>query len=60
VASTTEVRTKNGEIPIVTIEERGGKPEITSTAVHSPDEAASVAEQKAADGTCTRSMSTSR
>jgi serine protease len=50
VSSTTEVRTKNGEIPIVTVEERGGKPEITSTPVRSPDEAASVAEQKAADG----------
>jgi subtilisin family serine protease len=50
VASTTEVRTKSGEIPIVTVEERGGKPEITSTAVRSPDEAAAVAEQKAADG----------
>jgi serine protease len=34
----------------VTVEERGGKPEITSTPVRSPDEAASVAEQKAADG----------
>ncbi len=50
MASTTEVRTKNGEIPIVTVEERGGKPEITSTAVRPPDEAASVAKQKAADG----------
>jgi serine protease len=50
VASTTDVRTKNGEIPLVTVEERGGKPEITSTPVRSPDEAASVAEQKAADG----------
>jgi serine protease len=49
-ASTTEVRTKNGEIPIVTVEEKGGKPEITSTPVRSPDEAASVAEQKAANG----------
>jgi serine protease len=50
VASTTEVRTKSGEIPLVTVEERGGRPEITSTPVSSPDEAASVAEQKAADG----------
>src|SRR5882757_938082 len=50
VASTTDVRTKNGDIPLVTVEERGGKPEITSTPVRSPDEAASVAEQKAADG----------
>jgi subtilisin family serine protease len=50
VSSTTEVRTKSGEIPLVTVEERGGKPEITSTPVRSPDEAASVAEQKAADG----------
>jgi serine protease len=50
VSSTTEVRTKDGEIPLVTVEERGGKPEITSTPVGSPDEAASVAEQKAADG----------
>jgi subtilisin family serine protease len=44
------VRTKNGDIPLVTVEQRGGKPEITSTPVRSPDEAASVAEQKAADG----------
>jgi len=50
VASTTDVRTKDGEIPLVTVEERGGKPEISSTPVRSPDEAASVAEQKAADG----------
>jgi serine protease len=49
-SSTTDVRTKDGEIPIVTVEERGGKPEITSTPVRSADEAASVAEQKAADG----------
>jgi serine protease len=49
-SSTTDVRTKDGEIPIVTVEERGGKPEITSTPVRSPDQAASVAEQKAADG----------
>ncbi len=39
VASTTDVRTKNGDIPLVTVEERGGKPEITSTPVRSPDEA---------------------
>lgn len=50
MSSTTEVRTKNGDIPIVTVEDRGGKPEITSTSVRSPDEAAAVAEQKAADG----------
>jgi serine protease len=50
VASRTDVRTKNGDIPLVTVEERGGKPAITSTPVRSPDEAASVAEQKAADG----------
>src|SRR5690349_12194729 len=50
VASTTDVRTKNGDIPLVTVEQQGGKPEITSTPVRSPDEAASVAEQKAADG----------
>jgi serine protease len=50
VSSTTDVRTKNGDIPLVTVEEKGGKPEITSTPVRSPDEAAAVAEQKAADG----------
>jgi serine protease len=50
VASTTEVRTKSGEIPLVTVEERGGRPEITTTAVRSPDEAAAVAERKAAEG----------
>jgi serine protease len=50
VSSTTEVRTKTGEIPLVTVEERGGKPEITTTTVRSPDEAAAGAEQKAADG----------
>jgi serine protease len=49
-SATTEVRTKGGEIPLVTVEERLGKPEITSTPVSSPDEAATVAEQKAADG----------
>jgi serine protease len=49
-AATTDVRTKNGEIPIVTVEEKGGKPVITSTPVRSPDEAAAVAEQKAANG----------
>jgi serine protease len=50
VASTTDVRTKSGEIPLVTVEERGGVPVIQSTPVRSPNEAASVAEQKAADG----------
>jgi serine protease len=50
VASTTDVRTKNGDIPLVTVRERGGRPEITSTPVRSPDEAASVAEQKASGG----------
>ena len=50
MASTTEVRTKRGEIPLLTVEERGGKPEITSTPVVSPDQAVSVAEAKAADG----------
>jgi serine protease len=49
-ASTTDVRTKSGDIPLVTVEEQGGKPEITSTPVKTPDEAATVAEQKAADG----------
>ncbi len=50
MASTTEVRTKRGEIPLLTVEERDGRPEITSTPVVSPDHAASVAEAKAADG----------
>jgi subtilisin family serine protease len=50
VSATTEVRTKSGEIPLVTVEERNGRPEITSTPVGSPDEAAAVAEQKAGDG----------
>ena len=50
VAATTEVRTKRGEIPLLTVEERDGRPEITSTPVVSPDHAASVAEAKAADG----------
>src|SRR4249920_93563 len=50
VAATTEVRTKRGEIPLLTVEERDGRPEITSTPVVSPDDAASVAEAKAADG----------
>ena len=44
------MRTKDGAIPIVTVEEKGGKPDITSTPVRSPDEAAAVAEQTAADG----------
>ena len=50
MSSTTDVRTKNGEIPLVTVEEKGGKPVIQSTPVRSPDEAASVAEQKASGG----------
>ena len=50
VAATTEVRTKRGEIPLLTVEEQNGRPEITSTSVATPDEAASVAEAKAADG----------
>ena len=50
VASTTEVRTKRGEIPLLTVEEQNGRPEITSTSVATPDEAASVAEAKASDG----------
>jgi subtilisin family serine protease len=50
VSSTTEVRTKTGEIPLLTVEEQGGKPEITTTTVRSADEAAAVAEQKAVDG----------
>ncbi len=50
MASTTEVRTKRGEIPLLTVEEQNGRPEITSTSVATPDEAASVAEAKAADG----------
>jgi len=50
VAATTEVRTKDGAIPLVTVEEKSGKPDITSTPVRSPDEAAAVAEQKASDG----------
>jgi serine protease len=50
VASTTDVRTKNGDIPLVTVEERGGKPVIQSTPVRSPEEAVSVAEKKASDG----------
>jgi subtilisin family serine protease len=50
VSSTTEVRTKDGDIPLFTVEERNGRPEIISTPVASPDEAAAVAEQKAAGG----------
>ena len=50
MAATTEVRTKRGEIPLLTVEKRDGRPEITSTPVVSPDHAASVAEAKAADG----------
>lgn len=50
MSSTTDVRTKNGEIPLVTVQEKGGKPVIESTPVRSPDEAAAVAEQKASDG----------
>jgi serine protease len=49
-AATTDVRTKDGAIPLVTVEEKGGRPEITSTPVRSPDEAAAVAEQTAANG----------
>jgi serine protease len=44
------VRTKRGEIPLLTVEDQNGRPEITSTSVATPDEAASVAENKASDG----------
>ena len=50
VSATTDVRTKNGEIPLVTVQEQGGKPVIQSTLVRSPDEAATVAETKASEG----------
>ncbi len=50
VTSTTSVRTKTGDIPLLTVERRGGRPEITSTPVGSADEAAAVADNKAADG----------
>src|ERR687898_2958504 len=43
VAATTEVRTKLGEIPLLTVEEQNGRPEITSTPVATPDEAGSGA-----------------
>ena len=44
------MRTKTGDIPLLTVERRGGKPDITSTPVGSADEAAAVADDKAADG----------
>jgi serine protease len=46
----SDVRTDSGEIPLVTVEDTGGRPEITSTQVATADEAAAVAEQAAADG----------
>jgi serine protease len=50
VSSTTDVRTKTGAIPLVTVEERGGRPLIQSTPVRTPDEAAAVARGKASNG----------
>lgn len=49
-SSTTDVRTKTGAIPLVTVEVRGGKPVIQSTPVRSQDEAAAVARDKASGG----------
>jgi serine protease len=46
----SDVRTSSGEIPLVTVEDTAGRPEITSTEVGTADEAAAVAEQAAADG----------
>jgi serine protease len=50
VSSTTDVRTKDGDIPIVTVENQGGKPVIQSTPVKTPDQAAAVAQDKASNG----------
>src|SRR2546423_3999556 len=49
-ASTTDVRTKNGDIPLLTVEERGGRAEVTPTPVRPPGGAAVVAGQKAPGG----------
>jgi len=48
--ATTETRTPDGRVPLVTVEETGGAPEITSTPVASPEEGEAVAEAAAADG----------
>lgn len=48
--ATAEVRTPDGRVPLVTVEETGGAPAITSTPVSSPEEGEAVAEQAAADG----------
>jgi subtilisin family serine protease len=48
--ATAESLLPDGRVPLVTVEETGGAPEITSTPVGSPEEGKAVAEQAAADG----------
>ncbi|MGQ0805863.1 MAG: S8 family serine peptidase [Actinomycetota bacterium] len=48
--ATADVRTPDGRVPLVTVEETGGAPAITSTPVANEAEAEAVAEQAAADG----------
>jgi subtilisin family serine protease len=50
-AAASNVRTKSGEIPLVTVEKAlTGPPKIAQTPVDNPDHAGQVAEQKAAGG----------
>ena len=48
--ATAGTRTADGRVPLVTVEETGGAPKITSPPVGSPEEGAAVAEQAATDG----------
>lgn len=48
--ATADARTADGRVPLVTVEQTGGAPEITSTPVASPEEGEAVAETAAADG----------
>lgn len=48
--ATADTRTPDGRVPLVTVEETGGAPAVTSTPVGSPEEGEAVAEAAAADG----------
>jgi subtilisin family serine protease len=48
--ATADTRTADGRVPLVTVEETGGAPVITSTPVSTPEEGEAVAEAAAADG----------
>src|SRR5688572_17323826 len=51
--ATSETQTPDGRVPLVTVEQTGGVPRITSTPVATPEEGEAVAEAAAADGDVT-------